>query len=302
MRLDLALARRYGLPRRKARDAVRAGRVDVRGETMDEPGRDVSEDAPLAYFPDRPARRRVRTRLVVLAEGEDFVVVDKPAGLLTVPTAEREKETLLSRTLDYLHHRYRRRPYAGTVQRLDKETSGALVFARNRPGQADLQRQFRDHTIVREYYTIVEGDLEGSGTFRAELSRDPDGRRRTVARAADGGRRAVTHYEVVERFGEATLVAVRLETGRTHQIRIHFAAAGHPVLGDAVYRPPRMGPPPVQAPRQMLHARLLGFDDPETGRKVEATSPLPEDFRETLARLRQAGRRKKKEPRKVRGS
>ena len=302
MRLDLAVARRYGLPRRKARDAVRAGRVDVEGKTVDEPGRDVPEGAQVAFLPDRPPRRKVRTRLVVLAEGEDFVIVEKPAGLLTVPTAERESETLLSRTLDYLHHRYRRRPYAGTVQRLDKETSGAIVFARSRPAQAELQRQFRDHTIVREYYAIVEGDLKGPGTFRAELSRDADGRRRSVARAPGGGRRAVTHYEIVKRLRGATLVAVRLETGRTHQIRIHFAAAGHPVLGDTVYRPPRMGPPPVQAPRQMLHARLLGFADPRTGRPVEATSPLPEDFRETLARLRSGDRRQKKEPRKVRGS
>jgi 23S rRNA pseudouridine1911/1915/1917 synthase len=302
MRLDLAVARRYGLPRRKARDAVRAGRVDVEGQTVDEPGRDVPEDAAIAWVADRPVRRRVRTRLVVLAEGEDFVVVEKPAGLLTVPTAEREKETLLSRTLDYLHHRYRRRPYAGTVQRLDKDTSGALVFARNRPAQAALQRQFRDHTIVREYHAIVEGDLKGSGTFRAELARDAEGRRRSVAREAGAGRRAVTHYEVVERFGKATLVAVRLETGRTHQIRIHFAAAGHPVLGDAVYRPPRMAPPPLEAPRQMLHARLLGFTDPGSGRTVEAVSPLPDDFRETLARLRRPARRPKKEPRKARGS
>lgn len=302
MRLDLAVAQRYGLPRRKARDAVRDGRVDLDGKTVDEPGRDVAEAAALAYVPDRPPKRRVRTRLVVLAEGEDFIIVEKPAGLLTVPTAERETETLLSRTLDYLHHRYRRRPYAGTVQRLDKETSGALIFARNRPAQAELQRQFKEHTIVREYNAIVEGELKSSGTFRAELSRDPDGRRRSVARAPGAGRRAVTHYEVVERLGGATLVAVRLETGRTHQIRIHFAAAGHPVLGDAVYRPPRMGPPPVEAPRQMLHARLLGFADPRTGRPVEATSPLPEDFRETLARLRGLDRRQKKEPRKARGS
>jgi 23S rRNA pseudouridine1911/1915/1917 synthase len=302
MRLDLAVARRYGLPRRKAREAVRAGRVDVDGRPVDEPGRDVPEDAALAYAPDRPVRRRVKTRLVVLAEGEDFIVVEKPAGLLTVPTAEREKETLLSRTLDYLHHRYRRRPYAGTVQRLDKDTSGALVFARNRPAQADLQRQFRDHTIVREYYAIVEGDLQGAGTFRADLARDSESRRRSVAKAPGAGRRAVTHYEVVERFGRATLVAVRLETGRTHQIRIHFAAAGHPVLGDAVYRPPRMAAPPVEARRQMLHARLLGFSDPRTGRPVEAISPLPEDFREALARLRRLDRRQKKEPRKVRGS
>jgi 23S rRNA pseudouridine1911/1915/1917 synthase len=286
VRLDLIVARRFALSRRAARDAVRAERIDLDGSTCDEPGREVDEAATLSFHPNRPARRRVRTRLNVLAEDEDFVIVDKPAGLLSVPTAERETDTLLARVLDYLHHRYRRRPFAGVVHRLDRDTSGALVFARNREALRFLQGLFREHRTKREYVALVEGDLAGSGTFDADLVRDAGDRRRGVAKRGQGGKRAVTRYRVLERLSAATLVAVELETGRTHQIRVHFAAARHPVLGDSVYRPKGLSPPVVEAPRQMLHARRLGFAHPRTGELVRAESPLPEDFANVLARLR----------------
>ena len=292
MRLDLAVSRVFGLARRAAREAVRSGRIDLAGAIREEPGLDVPEDARLSYHPSRPARRRVRTRLNVLAEENDFIIVDKPAGLLSVPTAERESDTLRSRVLDYLHHRYGRRPYAGVVHRLDKETSGALVFARNRPALKFLQEEFREHRIEREYVAIVEGDMSGSGTFDRDLVRDRGDRRRGVARRGEEGQRAVTHYRVVERLGAASLVAVRLETGRTHQIRVHFASAGHPVLGDRVYR--GLGTAPVpEVPRQMLHARTLGFAHPKTGEQISVTSPIPEDFAAALRALRQIPKKRR---------
>jgi 23S rRNA pseudouridine1911/1915/1917 synthase len=286
LRLDLAAALRFGLSRRAARDAVRAGRVDVGGATRDEPGLDVPEDAALTHHADRPARRRVRTRLSVLHEDGDVLVVEKPAGLLAVPTAEREKDTLLSRVSLYLQHRYRRRPYVGVVHRLDKETSGALVFARSREALRFLQRLFRGHEIEREYLAIVEGTPPSSGTFEGALSGDGTSRRRSLARPGERGMRAVTRYRVEERLPGACLVSVRLETGRTHQIRIHFSASGYPVLGDRVYRSPDGPPPPVEAPRQMLHARRLGFPHPGGAGFVRVESPLPEDFERTLAALR----------------
>src|SRR6266496_845786 len=237
MRLDLAVSRAFGLSRRAARDAVRAGRVDMEDGVSDEPGRDVPETVKLSFHPDRPVRYRVRVRVAVLAEDEDFVIVDKPAGLLTVPTAERESDTLLARVLEDLHHRYRRRPFAGVVHRLDKESSGAVLFARNREALSFFQDLFRRHAIEREYLAIIEGNPTGAGTFDEDLVRDRGDRRRGVARPGEQGRRAVTHYRTVEQFAGAALVSVSLETGRTHQIRVHFAAAGHPVLGDRVYRP-----------------------------------------------------------------
>ena len=298
MRLDLAAARRWGLSRRTARDAVRDGRIEVDGVVSDEPGREISETSRLEYDPDRPVRRRVRTRLSVLAEDEDFVIVDKPAGLLTVPTAERERDTLLARVLDYLHHRYRRRPLAFVVHRIDRDTSGAVVFARNRETLHALQDLFRRHAIEREYVALVEGDLAGSGRFDADLVRDGGDRRRSIARRGEPGKRAVTRYRVLESLSAAALVSVELETGRTHQIRVHFSAGGHPVLGDPVYRPRGMGPPPVEAPRQMLHARRLGFVHPRTEARVLAESPLPADFSEVVARLKA----KRKAPRDSRGA
>src|SRR5262249_15396335 len=214
------------------------------------------------------------------------VIVDKQPCLLTVPTAERERDTLLARVLDYLHHRYRRRPVAFVIHRIDRDTSGALVFARNRDALHFLQDFFRAHRIEREYVALVEGDLSGSGVFDADLVRDAGDRRRGIARRDQQGRRAVTRHRVLERLGRATLVSVELETGRTHQIRVHFAAAGHPVLGDLVYRPRGMPSPPVTVPRQMLHARRLGFPHPRTGKMVRAESPIPADFAAALKALR----------------
>ena len=291
MRLDLVVAKRFELSRREARDAVRAGRVDVAGEVSHEPGTDVPEDVPLRHDPNRPERRRVASRVAVLAEDPLFLIVDKPAGLLSVQTAEHESDTLVSRALAYLQHRYRRRAWVGIVHRLDKETSGALVFARTREALHALQEQFRAHRIEREYVTLVEGDVASGGVFDAPLVRDRGDRRRGVARAGEPGLSAVTHYRPLERFGKATLVSVRLETGRTHQIRVHFSAAGRPVIGDAVYRR-RSGPPQsVAAPRQMLHASTLGFEHPGTGKLVRAESPLPPDFAAVLRELRRKSAR-----------
>jgi 23S rRNA pseudouridine1911/1915/1917 synthase len=288
MRLDLAVARAFGLSRRAARDAVRAGRIDANGATVDEPGLDVETDTKLELHANRPAKRRVRTRLTVLYEDDDVVIVDKPAGLLTVPTEAREKDTLWSRVLLYLQHRYGGRPYAGIVHRLDKDTSGAVAFARNRAALHFLQDRFREHSIDREYVAIVAGNPPDDGFYDAALVRE-EGRRRHVARPGQEGRRAVTHFRTLERLPEASLVAIRLETGRTHQIRVHFSAAGHPVLGDRVYG---SRDAESEAPRQMLHARTLGFAHPSTGRRVFAEAEQPDDFTATLEALRQHKRKR----------
>jgi 23S rRNA pseudouridine1911/1915/1917 synthase len=249
----------------------------------------VAAGARLEFHPQRPLRRRVKTRLLVLYEDDDVLIVEKPAGLLTVPTEAREKDTLWSRALHYLQHRYGGRPYAGIVHRLDKDTSGALVFARNRAALHALQDRFRTHAIDREYVALVAGAPADSGTFDADLVRQP-GLRRSVARAGEEGKSAVTRYRTLERLPGASLVAIRPQTGRTHQIRVHFSAAGHPVLGDRVYGAPASGSAAAQAPRQMLHARRLGFPHPRTGEPVSAESPVPEDFEKVLAALR--GRKK----------
>ena len=286
MRLDQRIAVEFHLSRRTAREAVRSGRVEVAGAAVDEPGQDVAAETKVAYFPNRPPKHRVRTRLSVLHEDDDLLIVDKPAGLLSVPTAERESDTLLARALDYLQHRYRRRPYAGVVHRLDRDTSGSIVFARSRETLHALQELFRAHDIEREYLAIVEGFPAETGTLDAELVADAGLGRRGVARRGEHGRRAVTRYRVRERLRGASLVSVTLETGRTHQIRIHFTAEGHPIVGDRVYRRRPGESTGIEAPRQMLHARRLGFAHPGTGKPVLAESPVPEDFEKVLRELR----------------
>ena len=184
----------------------------------------------------------------MLHEDSHVLVVDKPAGLLTVPTEAREKDTLWSRALHYLQHRYGGRPYAGIVHRLDKDTSGAVVFARSRAALHALQARFREHAIDREYVALVEGGPPDAGTLDADLVREP-GLRRAIARPGQEGRRAVTRFRTLERFADAAMVSVQPETGRTHQIRVHLSAAGYPILGDRVYgrevgeRAPRPRPP-----------------------------------------------------------
>ena len=179
------------------------------------------------------------------------------------------------------------------MHRLDRDTSGTLVFARSREALRFLQRLFAEHAIEREYVALVAGDIAPSGTLEAPLAGDGTAVRRRVARRGETGRRAVTRYRALERFPGASLVAVELETGRTHQIRIHFAAAGHPVLGDRVYGRTE-APAPLEPPRQMLHARRIGFPHPAGRAPVRVEAPIPPDFAEALAALRRRAAAQKK--------
>jgi 23S rRNA pseudouridine1911/1915/1917 synthase len=181
----------------------------------------------------------------------------------------------------------KRVPPVRAVHRIDRETSGLVVFARNVPASRILAEQFRLHTTHRRYLALVAGRM-GAGTIRSNLVRDRgDGRRGSAD--GDDGKIAVTHVSPVEHFGDDyTLVECRLETGRTHQIRIHMAESGHVVCGERVYVQTRRGSPrdDSRAPRVMLHAAELGFVHPVTGEEMRFTSPLPADIERTLSRLR----------------
>ena len=295
MRLDQIVSRKFSLSRRKSREYVESGRVEIGGVVCVEPGAAVAEDADVRLDVNRPAAHKVRTRLTVFHEDDDLLMVDKPAGLLTLPTEGAERDTLLSRVNSYLQHRFKKRPYAGVVHRLDKDTSGVLVFARNRETLRGLQELFKAHQIERVYLALVEGEVaRQSGTAGFDLVRDRGDRRRGVARRGEEGVRAVTHFEVKERLAGATLLALKLETGRTHQIRVHMAALGHPVVGDRVYRPRSARVPSIAAGRQMLHASRLALSHPKSGKWIAAESPLPDDFRQLLGRLQ-----KRPEPQKT---
>jgi 23S rRNA pseudouridine1911/1915/1917 synthase len=289
MRLDKLVAERFGLSRRAAQDAVRNGRIDVAGQRCDEPGREVESTAEVEYFPSRPKARTVASRLRVLHEDRHVLIVDKPAGLLTLPTQAHERDTLVDRAARYLSLRHGgQRPFVGVVHRLDKETSGALALARSPQAVRAFQALFKAHDIERQYLAVVEGALlRSEGTIDLPLVTDRGDLRRGVARTPGEGRPAITHYRVVERFGTvATLAACWLETGRTHQIRIHLAEVGHPVVGDAVYRPRHLPRSKARFSRQALHAQTLGFVHPLTGEEVHVEAPLPADLAGLIEDLR----------------
>jgi 23S rRNA pseudouridine1911/1915/1917 synthase len=288
-RLDKLVAERFGLSRRAAQDAVRNGRIDVAGDRCDEPGREVEPGTAIEFFPSRPKARVVASRLRVLHEDRHVLVVDKPSGLLTLPTQAHERDTLVDRAGRYLAIRHGgQRPFVGVVHRLDKDTSGALALARSPEAVRAFQALFKAHDIERQYLAVVEGTVaRATGTIDLALVADRGDLRRGVARRAGEGRSAITHYRVIESFGTvATLIACWLETGRTHQIRIHMAEMGHPVLGDPVYRPREQPSCKAKFHRQALHAQTLGFVHPITGRDVRVESPLPSDMDDLIVDLR----------------
>ncbi len=289
IRLDKVVAEKFGLSRRAAQEAILNGRIDLEGARCDEPGRMVEEGVEVAFFPNRPkARRVVRSGVRVLHEERHVLIVDKPAGLLTVPTVEKESDTLVNRVERYLTLRHGGRPFVGIVHRLDRDTSGALMFAKTPEALAEFKALFKVHDIERQYLAVVEGQVRReSGTVDVPLVVDTGEPRRAVAHEPGEGVRAVTHYRVVERFGPvATLLACWLETGRTHQIRLHLSEIGHPVVGERVYRHPEARRSKAQFRRQALHAQTLGFRDPITGREVRVEAPPPADLAALMTDLR----------------
>jgi 23S rRNA pseudouridine1911/1915/1917 synthase len=295
LRLDKVVAERFALTRRGAREAVLRGQIDVTGETCIEPGREIEPETPVAYRPNRPRPETVARRLRVLYEDRHILIVDKPAGLLTQPTPARERDSLLERAGRYLARtRGLVRPYVGIVHRLDQETSGVILLVCTPSALRPFQALFREHAIERLYLAVVEGVIEPArGTIDLPLVADRGDGRRGAAPSLDQGVRAVTHYETIGQFGRmAAQVACRLETGRTHQIRIHLTEIGHPVIGDRVYRPrvlPGVRPRPafpVPFSRQALHAHALGFIHPLTGQGLRVEAALPADLVDLIATLR----------------
>jgi 23S rRNA pseudouridine1911/1915/1917 synthase len=214
-----------------------------------------------------------------------IVVVDKPAGISTVPFEPKERGTL-DQLVAALLPRTRSKGPPGTlgiVQRLDKETSGVIVFARTFAAKKALSSQLRARSVHRRYLALAHGRVEAQ-TFRSYLVKDRGDRMRGTSRYGEPGQLAVTHVEPVKRVKGATLVACRLETGRTHQIRIHLAEAGHPIVGERVYMRDYPGEP-IIVPRPMLHAAELGFVHPARGTPMKFEAPLPADFLEALAHL-----------------
>jgi 23S rRNA pseudouridine1911/1915/1917 synthase len=288
MRLDLALVRQHpGLSRRRARAAVEKGQVTVDGVRVREAGHAVSENARISWNPNRKALPRARCSLPILHEDEHLLVVDKPAGLLTVPATPRasDEDSVLGRVRDYVRHLRPRGAFVARVHRLDRDTTGAVAFALSPDARAGLIRLFRTHAIERRYVALVTGSPRAEeGVVDVPLRDAWVSGRKAVAREGEPQKPARTRWRVRERLPGVTLLEVALDTGRQHQIRVHLAHVGLPVLGDRVYGgPDRHGLTPR---RPLLHARFLAFPHPVTGERVAVESPLPSDLERMVSRLR----------------
>ena len=224
--------------------------------------------------------------LDILYEDDDVLIVNKPKGMVVHPSAGHTSGTLVNAIMFHCKDNLSGingvlRP--GIVHRIDKDTTGALLVCKNDNAHKDLAEQLKEHSIKRRYRAIVTGVLkEDEGTIEGPIGRHPVDRKK-MAINYKNGKDAVTHYKVLERFKNATYVECRLETGRTHQIRVHMTSIGHPLLGDEVYG---SGKNPYHLQGQTLHAMILGFIHPATGEYMEFTAPLPEYFLKLLEKLR----------------
>jgi 23S rRNA pseudouridine1911/1915/1917 synthase len=298
-RIDRVLSLVTGLSRREVNELLDAGQVTVGSRTVSSRSRKVRTGEWLGL--NGPALSRSGSdpaadpsvEVPIVWVDDDVIVVDKPAGLVVHPGAGHRRGTLvqgllarfpeLAATLDPDDDAgARQRP--GIVHRLDKGPSGLMVVARSAPARHALVRQLARREVGRQYATLVAGWLESdAGLVDALLGRgesDP-----TRIRVQTGGRAARTRYDVEARYAEpvpTTLLRCRLETGRTHQIRVHLASIGHPVIGDDRYGPTRRSWAPLPPGRPFLHAAELSFDHPATGRRVHFSSPLPEDLQGVL--------------------
>lgn len=304
--LTLARVLRDRLPGQSwsaVRRLVETRRVRIGGDLCLDPARRLSEGESVELL-DRPAPKpKGHEEIAVRYLDEHLVVVEKPSGISTVRhPLERDwpaRRKALSPTLEELvppliaarEGRLRKGPLPRlrVVHRLDKETSGLLVFARTPLAESELGKQFRRHSVIRRYLAVVPGKV-APGRIATRLVRDRGDGRRGSTTLPGVGKEAVTHVEVVERLPGYSVVSCRLETGRTHQIRIHLAEAGHPVCGERVYnRKPGSAPAEDDsgAPRLALHAAELGFAHPVTGTAMHWTMPLPADLQAFVDRLRQ---------------
>ncbi|MDQ3751719.1 MAG: RluA family pseudouridine synthase [Actinomycetota bacterium] len=291
-RVDVVLARRAAVPRRAAQDALASGAVAVARRRVRPSHRLLEGEAVAGVVahggPAPPEAEDIP--ISIRYSDARVLVVSKPAGMVTHPAGGHTSGTLVHALLNIegeLSQRNSQRP--GIVHRLDKDTSGVLLVARDDDAHAFLQAAMSQRRIGRTYLALVKGDLPAlSGTVDAPIGRNP--RRRTLMAVVAGGRSAVTHYRVLEANGAASLLEVTLETGRTHQIRVHLAHLGSPVLGDRAYGGVTEEARRLGLGRPWLHAAAITFPHPDDGRTVEVADPVPADLAGALSRAGFRGR------------
>lgn len=291
MRVDRFLSGQCeDLSRSYLQKLVKNGAVRVGGKVVKSNYKTAAGDVVMLDVPEaaEPKIAPEAMELDILYEDADIILVNKPKGMVVHPAPGHDSGTLVN---GLLHHckgdlsgiNGVMRP--GIVHRIDMDTTGVLIACKNDMAHSSIAEQLKEHTITRRYYAVVHGTMkEDEGVVNAPIGRHPVDRKKMSINEKNG-REAVTHYRVLERFCQFTFVECQLETGRTHQIRVHMASIGHPLLGDMVYGPSKC---PYKLQGQTLHAGVLGIIHPRTGIYMEFSAPLPEYFKEILNKLKSA--------------
>ncbi|MCK8624119.1 RluA family pseudouridine synthase [Apilactobacillus sp. M161] len=285
-RLDKVISENLeNVSRSRANSLIKAGHVLVNGE-IKKPKYDVNMDDQIEVHIPEPNTLNVKPEQIpldIVYEDDDVLVVNKPQGMVVHPSPGHPDKTLVNALLYHtplsnINGTFR----PGIVHRIDKDTSGLLMVAKNNHAHESLSNQLKEKSNIREYVALVHGNIkEDKGTINAPIGRSEKDRKKQAI-VADG-RNAVTHFKVLERFdGQYTLVSCILETGRTHQIRVHMKYIGHPLVGDPLYGPRKT----IKGPGQFLHAMKLGFVHPVTHKELIFEAPLPEIFKKTINNLR----------------
>jgi len=306
LRIDKFLVNRIeGATRNKVQKAINAGLVTVNGKEIRSNYKIKPQDSIIVFSDMSPEETDVvpeKMELNIVYEDTDLMIINKPAGMVVHPGSGNYSGTLLNGVAYYLQQQNPVLsedvlPRFGLVHRIDKNTSGLLVLAKNDKAMRHLAKQFFDHTIQRKYVALVWGDMvNDEGTIVAHVGRNLRFRKLFEAYPeGDHGKDAITHYKVLERFGYVTLVECKLETGRTHQIRVHMKYIGHPLFSDDFYGGDKIVKGTVFAkykqfvdncfqlcPRQALHAKTLGFIHPSTGKEIFFEAPLPDDMEQVI--------------------
>lgn len=291
-RIDLVLSLKLPeISRSFVQKLLEGGAVKVNGSQCVSKKYKVEEGDVIEVNLPEPKELEVEAENIpieIVYEDEDLMVVNKPRGMVVHPAAGNESGTLVNAVMYHCGDRLSSingviRP--GIVHRIDKDTSGLLMIAKNNRAHESLSRQLAEHTITRKYTALVYNNFnEDEGTVDAPLGRDPKNRLRRAV-VSENSKRAVTHWRVLERFGKYTLIEAQLETGRTHQIRVHMAYINHPLVGDLLYGPKKQT---IFQDGQLLHAGVLGFIHPSTGQYMEFSRPIPEEFQQVIEKIRRS--------------
>ena len=293
-RVDVALSRMLGLSRARASALVDAGSVRISGRIVAKSHRlaaddliDIQEQSPAEVVGGSSITDAPVVDIPILYEDDDVVVIDKPVGVAAHPSPGWVGPTVTGSLVSTGHLLTDRgaEEREGIVHRLDVGTTGVMVVAKSPAAYSSLKRQFKERSVDKEYHAVVHGLLDPlSGTIDAPIDRHPSKDYKWAV--VHGGRPSITHYETLEAWPRASLVQVHLETGRTHQIRVHMAAMRHPCVGDLTYGADPTLSRELGLERQWLHARRLGFEHPVTGERLEVVSPYPRDLSGALEKLR----------------